>query len=154
MKKTILTLFTIALILSSCKETASKKGADPNQEFDIVILNGRVMDPETNFDGIRNVGVKDGKIAIITESEIKGKETINAEGHVVAPGFIETKMTEVLAEEVRESYMVQVPLRKFGSPKDIAHACLFLSSNKASYITGQVIVIDGGNSISEQRTNR
>ena len=90
MKKTLVTLFTIALIFSSCNETASKKGADPNQEFDVVILNGRVMDPETNFDGIRNVGVKDGKIAIITESDIKGKETINAEGHVVAPGFIDT----------------------------------------------------------------
>ena len=90
MKKTLLTLFTIAFIFSSCNETATKKEADPNQEFDVVILNGRVMDPETNFDGIRNVGVKDGKIAIITEAEISGKETINAEGHVVAPGFIDT----------------------------------------------------------------
>ncbi len=90
MKKTLLTLFVTALLFSSCNETASKKGADPNQEFDVVILNGRVMDPETNFDGIRNVGVKDGKIAIITESDIKGKETINAEGHVVAPGFIDS----------------------------------------------------------------
>jgi hypothetical protein len=89
MKKIILSLFTAVLIFSSCKEATTEKGADPNQEFDIVILNGRVMDPETNFDGIRNVGVKDGKIAIITESDIKGKETINAEGHVVAPGFIE-----------------------------------------------------------------
>ena len=67
MKKTLLTLFITALLFSSCNETATKKGPDPNQEFDVVILNGRVMDPETNFDGIRNVGVKDGKIAIITE---------------------------------------------------------------------------------------
>ncbi|MGB5652774.1 MAG: amidohydrolase family protein [Robiginitalea sp.] len=92
MKKTLVTLCITALLFSSCNETTSKKGpgADPNQEFDVVILNGRVMDPETNFDGIRNVGVKDGKIAIITEAEISGKETINAEGHVVAPGFIDT----------------------------------------------------------------
>jgi len=62
---------------------------EPDTTYDVVILNGRVMDPETNFDGVRNVGVKDGKIAIITESEIKGKETIDATGHVVAPGFIE-----------------------------------------------------------------
>ena len=68
MKRTILTLLVTVLIFSSCNETASKKAADPNQEFDVVILNGRVMDPETNFDGIRNVGVKDGKIAIITEA--------------------------------------------------------------------------------------
>ncbi|MCA6078953.1 amidohydrolase family protein [Fulvivirga sedimenti] len=89
MKKIVLTLFISALIFSSCNQTNTEKAADPNQEFDVVILNGRVMDPETNFDGIRNVGVKDGKIAIITESDIKGKETIDATGHVVAPGFIE-----------------------------------------------------------------
>ena len=59
------------------------------QDFDVVILNGRVMDPETNFDGVRNVGIKDGKIVAITTDAIKGKETINAKGHVVAPGFIE-----------------------------------------------------------------
>ena len=58
-------------------------------DYDVVINNGRVMDPETNFDGVRNVGVKDGKIVIITEDAIKGKETIDASGHVVAPGFIE-----------------------------------------------------------------
>ena len=59
------------------------------QDYDVVILNGRVMDPETNFDGVRNVGIKDGKIVVITEDAIKGKETIDAKGHVVAPGFIE-----------------------------------------------------------------
>jgi hypothetical protein len=58
--------------------------------YDIVILNGRVMDPETNFDGIRNVGIKDGRIATITEDEISGNETIDASNHVVAPGFIDT----------------------------------------------------------------
>jgi len=59
------------------------------QDFDIVITNGRVMDPETNFDGVRNVAIKDGKIVAITKDAIKGKETIDAKGHVVAPGFIE-----------------------------------------------------------------
>ncbi len=58
-------------------------------DYDLVILNGRVMDPETNFDGIRNVGIKDGKIAIITKNKIKGKEAIDATGLVVAPGFID-----------------------------------------------------------------
>lgn len=89
MKKTMLLVFMAVLTLSSCQQTAEKKAADPSQEFDVVILNGRVMDPETNFDAVRNVGVKDGKIAIITESEIKGKETIDATDHVVAPGFID-----------------------------------------------------------------
>jgi N-acyl-D-glutamate deacylase len=59
-------------------------------DYDVVINNGRVMDPETNFDGVRNVGIKDGQIVIITEDAIKGKETIDASGHVVAPGFIDT----------------------------------------------------------------
>jgi N-acyl-D-glutamate deacylase len=63
---------------------------EPDTTYDVVILNGRVMDPETNFDGVRNVGVKDGKIAIITEATIKGKETIDATGKIVAPGFIDT----------------------------------------------------------------
>ena len=63
------------------------------QTYDVVINNGRVMDPETNFDGVRNVGIKDGKIVAITTDAIKGKETINAKGHVVAPGFIEGTST-------------------------------------------------------------
>ncbi len=58
-------------------------------DYDLVILNGRVIDPETNFDGIRHVGIKDGKIASITQDKIKGKETIDATGLVVAPGFID-----------------------------------------------------------------
>ena len=60
------------------------------QTYDVVILNGRVMDPETMFDAVANVGVTDGKIVVITKSPIKGKETIDAKEHVVAPGFIDT----------------------------------------------------------------
>jgi len=60
-------------------------------DYDVVILNGRVMDPETNFDAVRNVGIKDGRIVTITESAISGNETIDASGHVVAPGFIDTE---------------------------------------------------------------
>lgn len=59
------------------------------EQYDVVLTNGRVMDQKTNFDGIRNVGIKDGKIVAITEKPIKGKETIDATGHVVAHGFME-----------------------------------------------------------------
>ena len=59
-------------------------------DFDIVLLNGRVMDPETKFDGVRNVGIKDGKIVSITEDKIEGTETVDVSGLVVAPGFIDT----------------------------------------------------------------
>ena len=59
------------------------------QDYDVVINNGRVMDPETNYDAVANVGIKDGKIAVITPDKITGKETIDATGLVVAPGFID-----------------------------------------------------------------
>jgi len=84
------TLLCSLIILNGCKEAANDKAkVAADTEFDVVILNGRVMDPETNFDAVRNVGVKDGKIVLITEATIKGKETIDAKGLVVAPGFID-----------------------------------------------------------------
>jgi cytosine/adenosine deaminase-related metal-dependent hydrolase len=58
-------------------------------DYDLVINNGRVMDPETMYDDVANVGIKDGKIAVITTKKITGKETIDAKGLVVAPGFID-----------------------------------------------------------------
>jgi cytosine/adenosine deaminase-related metal-dependent hydrolase len=60
------------------------------QDYDVVILNGRVMDPETKYDKVANVGLKGGRIAVITQKQITGKETIDAKGLVVAPGFIDT----------------------------------------------------------------
>ena len=67
---------------------APAKAAIP-EDLDLVILNGRVMDPETKLDAVRNVGVKDGKIVAVTDEAIEGTETIDASGHVVAPGFID-----------------------------------------------------------------
>jgi len=60
------------------------------QQYDLVISNGRVMDPETMFDGIANVGISDGRITAISKQPLKGAETIDAKGLVVAPGFIDT----------------------------------------------------------------
>lgn len=60
------------------------------QQYDIVILNGRVMDPETMYDQIANVGIKDGIITAITKEKITGKETVDAIGLVVSPGWIDT----------------------------------------------------------------
>jgi len=64
-------------------------GAVLAETFEVVILNGRVMDLETNFDAIRNVGLKWEKIVKIAKDAIKGAETIDASGHVVSPGFVD-----------------------------------------------------------------
>ena len=80
----------IVAVLVTVAMSAAVTAAATAQSYDTVILNGRVMDPETKFDGVRNVGIKDGRIAKITEEKITGKETIDAKGHVVAPGFIDT----------------------------------------------------------------
>lgn len=62
----------------------------------------------------------------------------------VAPGFIETPMTENLPEHVKKKYLENIPLRRFGKPEEVAEVIAFLVSDKASYISGQVIVVDGG----------
>lgn len=66
--------------------------------------------------------------------------TVNA----IAPGFIETDMTEVLSDKVKEACVGQIPLGKFGKPEDVANLAAFLASDEAGYITGQVIHVDGG----------
>ncbi len=66
--------------------------------------------------------------------------TVNA----IAPGFIETSMTEVLKDDVKTSILNSIPAGKIGSPEDVARAVMFFASDKNSYITGQVLAVDGG----------
>jgi 3-oxoacyl-[acyl-carrier protein] reductase len=66
--------------------------------------------------------------------------TVNA----VAPGFIETPMTDVLPEKVREQMLPRIPLGRLGRPEEIAKAVCFLAGDDASYITGQVLSVNGG----------
>ncbi|WP_029034893.1 3-oxoacyl-[acyl-carrier-protein] reductase [Salinimicrobium terrae] len=68
----------------------------------------------------------------------------NIRTNVIAPGFIETEMTGKLDEKVVEGWREAIPLKRGGSPEDIANACVFLASDLSSYITGQVINVDGG----------
>jgi len=78
-----------AIILFALFVCAVLTSAAFAQDYDLVINNGRVMDTETKYDDIANVGIKDGKIAVISKKKIKGKEIIDATGMVVAPGFID-----------------------------------------------------------------
>ena len=64
--------------------------------------------------------------------------------NAIAPGFIITEMTAQLSEEVRNAWMKMIPLRRGGTPEDIANVATFLASDMSSYVTGQVIPIDGG----------
>jgi len=98
-----LTKISLAIVLAIC--SGSFINAAQAEDYDLVILNGRVMDPESNLDAVRNVGVKDGKIANLTENTISGKETIDATGHVVAPGFID------LHVHGQDPYAVKLMLR-------------------------------------------
>jgi 3-oxoacyl-[acyl-carrier protein] reductase len=68
----------------------------------------------------------------------------NIRSNVIAPGFIETEMTDKLSEEVVQGWRDGIPLKRGGQPEDVANACVFLASDLSSYITGQVLHVDGG----------
>ena len=68
----------------------------------------------------------------------------NVRSNVIAPGFIETEMTEKLDETIVQSWRDSIPLKRGGKPQDIANACVFLASDMSTYITGQTLSVDGG----------
>ena len=80
----------------------------------------------------------------LTKSAAKELAPRGIKVNAIAPGFIRTKMTDVLSEDVKEKMLSVIPLKKFGQPEDVANLVLFLSCEDSSYITGQVIQIDGG----------
>jgi len=110
---------------------------------------GRIINLASIAGVIGNVGQvnyaasKAGVIGITKSAakELASKDiTVNA----IAPGFIKSEMTDVLPEEVKERYLQIIPLGRPGLPRDVANAALFFASDYSSYITGQVIVVDGG----------
>ena len=80
----------------------------------------------------------------LTKTTAKELATKNVRCNAVAPGFIQTEMTDALPQQARDMAMEQIPLRRFGQPDDVANAVAFLASDASGYITGQVLSVDGG----------
>ena len=94
--------------------------------------------------GQSNYSASKAGIIGFTKSIAKELASRNIRANAVAPGFIETDMTDVLKEEVKENIHNQIPLKRMGKAKEVAELIYFLGSENSSYITGQVINIDGG----------
>jgi 3-oxoacyl-[acyl-carrier protein] reductase len=110
---------------------------------------GKVLNIASIIGLIGNVGQanyaasKAGLIGL-TKSVAKELAPRNVNVNAIAPGFIQTEMTAKLTEEVKSKMLDAIPLKRFGKPSDVAKLAAFLVSEEASYITGQVICIDGG----------
>ena len=94
--------------------------------------------------GQSNYAASKGGLIALTKSTAKEFASRNVTCNAVAPGFIETAMTAKLTDEVKENYRKGIPLGRMGGPEDVAGAVLFLVSDAASYVTGQVLHVDGG----------
>lgn len=94
--------------------------------------------------GQANYAASKAGIIGFTKSCAKELASRNITVNAIAPGFIETRMTEKLPDEIKQMYFKLIPLGRFGKPEDVSNLALFLCSDQADYITGQVIAIDGG----------
>lgn len=98
----------------------------------------------TGNKGQANYAASKAGLIGLTKSVAKELGSRNVLVNVVAPGFIDTEMTAAMTPEARNGLIGAIPLERLGSPADVAAAVAFLSSDHAAYITGQVIVVDGG----------
>ena len=94
--------------------------------------------------GQSNYAASKAGIIGFTKSIAKELASRNILVNAIAPGFIETDMTKVLSDNVKEKILEQIPLKKYGTAEDVANVVKFLASSESSYITGQVINVDGG----------
>ncbi|MDR1206938.1 MAG: 3-oxoacyl-[acyl-carrier-protein] reductase [Rickettsiales bacterium] len=94
--------------------------------------------------GQANYAASKGAIVAMTKSIAAEVASRGITANCIAPGFIKTAMTDVLPDELKETYLKQIPAGRFGEPADIANAAVFLASDEASYINGQTLHVNGG----------
>ena len=94
--------------------------------------------------GQANYSASKAGVVGLTKTTARELAARNITANAVAPGFIETDMTAVLSDAVKEKAKAAIPLRRMGRPDDVAEAVAFFASDEAAYITGQVIAVDGG----------
>jgi len=99
---------------------------------------------ETGNAGQVNYSASKGGLIAMTKSFALEGSARDVRFNAITPGFIATEMTDKLTDEIKEAYTSKIPLKRFGSPKDIAEATAFLLSDSASYITGEVLKVNGG----------
>ena len=94
--------------------------------------------------GQANYAASKGGMIAMTKSIAAEVASRGITANAIAPGFIKTPMTDVLPEELKKTYLAQIPAGRFGEPEDIANACVFLASDEAGYINGQTLHVNGG----------
>jgi len=94
--------------------------------------------------GQANYAASKGGMIAMTKSIAAEVASRGITANAIAPGFIKTPMTDVLSDELKKTYLSQIPAGRFGEPDDIANVCVFLASDEASYINGQTIHVNGG----------
>lgn len=94
--------------------------------------------------GQANYAASKGGMIAMTKSIAAEVASRGITANAIAPGFIKTPMTDVLGEDLKKTYLAQIPAGRFGEPDDIANACVFLASDEAAYINGQTLHINGG----------
>ena len=94
--------------------------------------------------GQANYTASKGGVIALTKTTAKELGSRNIRCNAVAPGFIQSKMTDVLPEDVRKAYMDTIPLKRFGTVDDIAKAVAWLAGDDSAYVTGQIISVNGG----------
>ena len=120
-----------------------------NKSADGVQLGGSIVNIASVVGIIGNAGqanytASKGGVIALTKTTAKELGSRNVRCNAVAPGFIQSKMTDVLPDDVKKAYMETIPLRRFGTAEDIAKAVAWLAGDEASYVTGQVISVNGG----------